>query len=712
MDLFGAAALKHERFNDDDGGVGGGGGGGAAGGSKAPADTPAWCQVAELTGLGAEAATALLEAAHGDVEMALSLHFDGAAAVAAVGRKGVAVGGKRRRRRQGAGAALRTVSADPDAGPARRARPRGRNVFAELAGSNDDDHDDHDAGGGDAVAAGAGSRGTDGDGAGMWAGITPPEPAGNGGGGVADGSYSTESDGGGSGGVGVAWSDGDESEFSDGGQSDWSDPDFVELSGPGASDAGSGGCSVVDSDDAGAGSDSPLFATARGWPAGEPGSVPEPEPVQALALEAESGEPGAGVAHTALKGDFYVCRYTKKRFKSLAAFENYTKSKKYKLLCAKAGVPVGAAPSVAVKQASSSGAADAATDDDDVLGDGTEPGDSDGAPEPPVAADASGRASDGDDGQGWVDETDEEDAYDEGDDEPTYEAYEALDPWEPRWCESLFDGHESASFEANVRYMQKAHSFFVPEPARLLDPTGLFAYLQEKVCRRYTCLLCNRTFRSLEACRGHMRDKSHCDVNFDAKRGARELALFYKARSAPAAPPAGAAVVTSAAPARHRDPAPQVESGELLLPNGARLGPRSLRKYYKQKFGKDHSIMPVAKKSFRHLQAKAAQWRETKLRNGVLVKSHMFAKGKSKAISSTFVFKKDPADNKARRAIVHHWGAGGGGSHYHMAGSRNFQKGNRKKGLILRHSRQGARMQAARSQKRRTGNVSNSHGGR
>jgi len=50
---------------------------------------------------------------------------------------------------------------------------------------------------------------------------------------------------------------------------------------------------------------------------------------------------------------------------------------------------------------------------------------------------------------------------------------------------------------------------------------------------------------------------------------------------------------------------------------------------------------------------------------------------------------------------VHHWGAGGGGSHYHTAGSKQFQKGVRIKGVISRHSKQGAKMQAARVQKAR-----------
>ena len=71
-----------------------------------------------------------------------------------------------------------------------------------------------------------------------------------------------------------------------------------------------------------------------------------------------------------------------------------------------------------------------------------------------------------------------------------------------------------------------------------------------------------------------------------------------------------------------------------------------------------------------------------------------FFKGTSKAIPSTYVRKADHADNKHARAIVHHTG-----SHYVMAGSRQYQRGVRVKGVVSRHSRQGARLQAKRMAK-------------
>jgi hypothetical protein len=67
----------------------------------------------------------------------------------------------------------------------------------------------------------------------------------------------------------------------------------------------------------------------------------------------------------------------------------------------------------------------------------------------------------------------------------------------------------------------------------------------------------------------------------------------------------------------------------------------------------------------------------------------------SKALPSQFVHQPSPADNAAARAVVHHTG-----SHYHMAGGVQFQRGVRVKGVVSRHSKQGAKMQAARMAQR------------
>lgn len=82
---------------------------------------------------------------------------------------------------------------------------------------------------------------------------------------------------------------------------------------------------------------------------------------------------------------------------------------------------------------------------------------------------------------------------------------------------------------------------------------------------------------------------------------------------------------------------------------------------------------------------------------GALVTANHFSKhNSSKALASQFVFKANAAHDATARAEVHHFGGGGGGSHYNMAGSKQQMKGVKVKGVISRHSRQGAKVQGAK----------------
>ena len=182
-----------------------------------------------------------------------------------------------------------------------------------------------------------------------------------------------------------------------------------------------------------------------------------------------------------------------------------------------------------------------------------------GRPKDTAASGTAGEAEE--DSDGWVDEDEE--------------------PWVARWGESLFDTHVSHSLEANVRYMRRAHSFFVPDTdsCALVDAAGLFCYLQEKVCRHHTCLFCSRPFGSAEACRDHMRDKAHCKLNLEADAAALELSEFYAFLGRPARP-AGRARRGAAAPSDDDGLVGTVVAG--MLPSGQRLGHRSLRQFYRQ----------------------------------------------------------------------------------------------------------------------------------
>jgi hypothetical protein len=88
--------------------------------------------------------------------------------------------------------------------------------------------------------------------------------------------------------------------------------------------------------------------------------------------------------------------------------------------------------------------------------------------------------------------------------------------------------------------------------------------------------------------------------------------------------------------------------------------------------------------------AKLAAYNKHKKECQLLNKEFANAKGNSKALPAQYSYRQDAADDTKHRANVHH-----AGSHYHMQASRSMQFG-RTKGLMARHSSQGARLQASR----------------
>jgi pre-60S factor REI1 len=89
-----------------------------------------------------------------------------------------------------------------------------------------------------------------------------------------------------------------------------------------------------------------------------------------------------------------------------------------------------------------------------------------------------------------------------------------------------------ADQEETARHMQKEHGFFIPDREYLVDLPGLLLYLGEKVSIGNVCLSCNgkgKEYRTLEAVRKHMIDKSHCKVrrSFDLYSAAPHLTDPY-----------------------------------------------------------------------------------------------------------------------------------------------------------------------------------------
>lgn len=156
----------------------------------------------------------------------------------------------------------------------------------------------------------------------------------------------------------------------------------------------------------------------------------------------------------------------------------------------------------------------------------------------------------------------------------------------------LFCPHHSSSLMKNVAHMTKIHSFFIPDIEYLSDLKGLIQYLGEKVGVGKICLWCNekgKSFYSTEAVQAHMNDKSHCKLLTDGD-AALEFADFYDFRSSypdhkEGEGPDGTEELPSEKTLDYDD-----ETMELILPSGARVGHRSLMRYYKQRFGLSRAV--------------------------------------------------------------------------------------------------------------------------
>ncbi|XP_055964936.1 cytoplasmic 60S subunit biogenesis factor ZNF622 [Sorex fumeus] len=156
----------------------------------------------------------------------------------------------------------------------------------------------------------------------------------------------------------------------------------------------------------------------------------------------------------------------------------------------------------------------------------------------------------------------------------------------------LFCSHHSSSLMKNVAHMTKVHSFFIPDIEYLSDLRGLIKYLGEKVGVGKICLWCNekgKSFYSTEAVQAHMKDKSHCKLFTDGD-AALEFADFYDFRSSYPDHKEGEDPDETAELSPEKNLEYDDETMELVLPSGARVGHRSLMRYYKQRFGVTRAV--------------------------------------------------------------------------------------------------------------------------
>ncbi|KAI6046184.1 C2H2 type zinc-finger-domain-containing protein [Pisolithus marmoratus] len=182
----------------------------------------------------------------------------------------------------------------------------------------------------------------------------------------------------------------------------------------------------------------------------------------------------------------------------------------------------------------------------------------------------------------------------------------ARDRISPHAC--LFCAMVSTEISENLTHMASVHSFFVPDAEYLVDLPGLLTYLGEKITIGNVCIHCNgrgRELHTIEAVRKHMLDKSHCKIAYDTEDDRLEISDFYDFTTS--YPDDGEqngsdadeweeleddggveGVVGEDATREGRSNSGRVTYGdteyELVLPSGARIGHRSMKRYYDQSF--------------------------------------------------------------------------------------------------------------------------------
>ncbi|XP_059199897.1 cytoplasmic 60S subunit biogenesis factor ZNF622 isoform X2 [Centropristis striata] len=191
-------------------------------------------------------------------------------------------------------------------------------------------------------------------------------------------------------------------------------------------------------------------------------------------------------------------------------------------------------------------------------------------------------------------EEDEEETMDQEEGDSAAASLPAALPGSIPVTDCLFCSHHSKSLMKNVAHMTKVHSFFIPDVEFLVDVKGLVRYLGEKVGAGNVCLWCNekgRSFYSAEAVQSHMTDKSHCKLFTDGD-AALEFADFYDFRSSyPDRQEGEDAEMDEEELPDDKNLEYDDDTLELTLPSGARIGHRSLMRYYKQRFGAQRAVV-------------------------------------------------------------------------------------------------------------------------
>jgi len=178
------------------------------------------------------------------------------------------------------------------------------------------------------------------------------------------------------------------------------------------------------------------------------------------------------------------------------------------------------------------------------------------------------------------------------DDEDDMEVEEVdSDEWEDDpipVTDCLFCNHHSSSLDKNIMHMSSEHSFFLPDPEYVTNVEGLIEYLGAKVGQGHMCLWCNekgKRFLAVGDVQKHMVDKGHCKMIHDGESLVEydewyDYSTSYPEGEGPEEPDAEV------------DLKVLDDTGfQLVLPSGAKIGHRSLLRYYRQSLNPERALV-------------------------------------------------------------------------------------------------------------------------
>ncbi|GMM31034.1 Reh1 protein [Martiniozyma asiatica (nom. inval.)] len=171
------------------------------------------------------------------------------------------------------------------------------------------------------------------------------------------------------------------------------------------------------------------------------------------------------------------------------------------------------------------------------------------------------------------------------DDEGKYEAEIEIPLDQCFYC-----GLDQDSIDSNVQHMAKWHGLYIPRMDELVDIEGMLRIVADAVGIEKTCLKCGYSGTKLFGLRQHIKSKGHAVIPYETREQRDFWKPFYRSNvddgdvdtdiNASNSQTVGSDVESSEDEYTH---ATIDSSGvELILPNGARLGHRSMTRYYKQ----------------------------------------------------------------------------------------------------------------------------------